>query len=103
MRKIILLVSAGALFGSAAQAATITLTFNNKSGQSVSAITATPKSGRAAQSLLPAAIPAAAKSTITFAAPEGLCLFNLSYTLANGKLTVLPDTDLCQTDQISVE
>jgi hypothetical protein len=103
MRKIFLSVCAGTILCTAAHAANITLTFNNKSGQTVTAISATPKSGGVAQGLLAAALAAAAKSTITFLAPANTCVFNLSYTLANGKVTVLTDTDLCQTDQIIIE
>ncbi len=103
MRKLHLFTLAICLLSSTAQAATISLTFNNKSGQAVNVVTATPKSGGDAQSLLPASLAAGAKSTISFASPGTACVFTLTYTLGNGKTTTVPDTDLCQTDQIIIQ
>jgi hypothetical protein len=42
-------------------------------------------------------------SAVTFNAPDKACVFTLAFTFASGKITTLPDTDLCQTEQIVVE
>ena len=51
MSKFFLLLWMFVLLSTAAQADSLSITFNNKSGQVVSAITATPKSGGVAQNL----------------------------------------------------
>jgi hypothetical protein len=47
--------------------------------------------------------PPADPARVTFTAPDKTCVFNLAFTLASGKVSTLPDADLCQTDQIIVE
>jgi hypothetical protein len=42
-------------------------------------------------------------SEVKFIVPDKTCVFNLTITLASGKITTLPDTDLCQTEQIIVQ
>jgi hypothetical protein len=103
MRRIVFLLVASVFMVGAAGAADITLTFNNKSGQALTAISATPKTGGTAQSLLAAALAANSKVAVTFTPPAGACVFNVVYTLANGKGVTMNDTDLCLMDQIVVE
>jgi hypothetical protein len=102
MRKLLVAVAMLHFSIPAAMAANITLKISNKTGVTINSITAAPKSGGATLSLTTAPIAAAAKPSITIAAGND-CVFTLTYTLASGKIIVLPDTDLCQTDQIMVE
>jgi hypothetical protein len=103
MRKLLPLIVISCFAFTPGHAAALTLKINNKSGQAINSIMATPKSGGADISLLATAIAAGATGTANFTPPAGACVFTVKYTLASGKIITLPDTDLCQTDQIMVE
>jgi len=99
----LLIVIAFTYSATAANAAAISLKINNKTGQAITSIIATPKSGGADITLTTTAIAAAATAPITFNQPGTACVFTLTTTLANAKFISNPDTDLCQTDMIVVQ
>jgi hypothetical protein len=103
MHKILVLATLFILGVSSVEAASITLKINNKTGQAINTIVATPKSGGAAISMLSAAIAAATIGPVSFAQPGTACVFTLTTTLGNGKVISNPDTDLCQTDMLVVQ
>ncbi|MDE2385445.1 MAG: hypothetical protein KGO53_12585 [Alphaproteobacteria bacterium] len=87
-----------------AEAASLAFKVNNKTGQQVNAITVTPKSGGAAQSILASPIAAGVMFAIpAFTPAADTCVFTLSYTLASGKVAALADVDLCQTEQFILQ
>jgi hypothetical protein len=103
MKQILILVSVGLLVLNAAHAANLSISINNKSGQVLTSVVATPQNGGAATNVISAPLAAAKQVSANLVLPTGVCVFTLVYSLANGKVVTLPDTDLCQTDQIIVE
>ena len=96
---LVLLVSAV----NCAAAASITLKFNNKSAAVLNSISITPKSGGGTQTILSTAVPANSTQSVTFNPTVNTCVFAVTYVFSSGKTIVIPDTDLCQTDQINVQ
>lgn len=89
----------------AALATTVSLTLTNRSGDTVSAVTVLPKDaiGVEPAELLAAPIPPDSEASVTIETAEGQCLFDFSITGASGKVSDMPDVDICQTDGIIIE
>ncbi|MEP6828687.1 MAG: hypothetical protein ABJA10_11515, partial [Aestuariivirga sp.] len=81
----------------------ITLKFNNKSAAALNSISITPKSGGSAQTILSPAVPTNGAQSVTFTPTVNTCVFAVTYVFSSGKTITIPDTDLCQTDQINVQ
>ena len=103
MSKFLLCALNLALLATAAQAATLSLKLNNKTGVAINSISAAPKLGGATLSLIAAPVAAATQQMITVTPAGADCVFTLTYTLATGKKIIVPDTDICQADQIIVQ
>ena len=88
-----------------AEAASLTLQLTNSSGDSVTAVTATPKSAAelSGENLLARPIPVGESATINLETTDEACIFDLSFTFASGKILNRPDTDLCQSDALIIE
>jgi hypothetical protein len=78
---------------------------DNRSGEAISTITATPKgiADLSTANVLASSIAAGASGDVTLQANEGDCLFTLAITFASGKTVQRQDTDVCQTETIMVE
>ena len=104
--KILFMILCAIGFGSirtVAFADTLNIKFNNQTGQSISSIAITPKSGGSAQSILTGALAASAIQSVQFTPASTDCVYNISYTTAAGITTTVPDTDLCQTEQLILQ
>ncbi len=86
-------------------AAPIELTLTNKSGEQLTAVSATPRDapGDQTQSVMAQPIDTGGYGSATIEAAEGICLFDLTFTFVSGKTVSRTDTDICQTDGIIVE
>ena len=86
-------------------AASLSIKFTNMSGDSIAALTATPKGATvvSTQNILASPIASGEFGEVAIEASENACVFNLRFTFASGKTLERPDTDLCQTDSIVVE
>ena len=105
MQKICLVLAALAITISPAMAANLAVKFTNKSGDSISQLTATPRDATSAstQNILSGAIANGATGQATITAADGACVFTLTFTFGSGKILNRADTDLCQTDGIVIE
>ncbi len=103
--RIGLLACLALVFGlvSPVSAATLSVKFKNQTAQSISAINITPKSGGPAQGILSSAIAAGATQAVQFTPAASDCVFVLSYVTGAGQTTSVPDTDLCQTEQVILQ
>ncbi len=88
-----------------AMAASLAIKFTNRSGESITQLSATPRDAASApaQNILTGPIANGATGQATITAPDGTCVFTLTFTSASGKTVNRPDTDLCQTDGIIIE
>lgn len=88
-----------------AWASTISLTLTNSAGEAVTSVTVVP---RGAVDATPATlsgdpIPAGEISDVSFQTAEDQCVYDLTINFASGKVSVMPDTDICQTDGIVIQ
>jgi hypothetical protein len=99
------LLAALAVTVSPALAANLSVKFTNKSGDSISQLTATPRDAASVstQNILSTAIANGATGQATITAADGACVFTLTFTFGSGKILNRADTDLCQTDGIVIE
>jgi hypothetical protein len=88
-----------------AHAAILDFTLTNMSGETIDAMTATVKDTAEASlaNLLSAPLGNGEPASISLEAAEGVCVFDLTFAFASGRILAMPDTDLCQTDGIVVE
>jgi hypothetical protein len=105
MQKTCLVLAALAITVSPALAANLAVKFTNKSGDSISQLTATPKDAASAstQNILSGSIANGGIGQATITSADGDCVFTLTFTFGSGKTLNRADTDLCQTDGIVVE
>jgi hypothetical protein len=95
----------GLLVISTASATPVTVTFTNSSGDTIAAITATPKGGPAETTLnlLASAIASGELTDVQLDLIENQCVYDVVITFGSGTTDDRPDTDLCQTEGIVVE
>jgi hypothetical protein len=103
MRNALLFIALVIAGSTSATAASITLKINNKTGQAITSIVATPKLGGADIAITPVPIAAAATVNVTASPADNACVFTLTTTLSTAKIITNPDTDLCQTDMLVVQ
>jgi hypothetical protein len=105
MQKTCLVLAVLAITVSPALAANLAVKFTNKSGDSISQLTATPKDAASVstQNILSGAIANGGTGQANIAAAEGACVFTLTFTFGSGKILNRSDIDLCQTDGIVIE
>lgn len=86
-------------------AAPVTLTLNNLSDESITAVTADLKGTRseAPTNLLSGQIAAGQSGAITLEAAENACLYEVTLSFASGRTVVRPDLDVCQTEGLDVD
>ena len=100
---VVVAMLASALAMNEASASEIAIKLINKSGKALTAATATPNSGGSVQNLLSASLANGDSALASFTSDGDSCVFALTYTFDDGATTNVPDTDLCQTDQITAE
>lgn len=101
----LVLAIAPAVWFDAACAAERPVTFTNMSPEAITAITARDKQTADAQSisLLSASLTTGDTTPASVGLPEDVCVVEITISFASGQSKFLPDTDLCQTDQIAIE
>jgi hypothetical protein len=99
------LLAALVIIVSPALAANLSVKFTNKSGDSISQLTATPRDAASVstQNILSGAIANGGTGQANITAADGACVFTLTFTFGSGKTLNRADTDLCQTDGIVIE
>ncbi len=99
------LIAAVSLAVLPAMAASLAIKFTNRSGESITQLSATPRDAASApaQNILTGPIANGATGQATITSANGSCVFTLTFTFGSGKTVNRPDTDLCQTDGIIIE
>lgn len=104
MRHFIVLLGLG-LAVSTVKAADLSFQVTNRGATTVTGILATPKSGDpgAPIPIGNASIGPGETSDVSFEAPGGLCVFDLSISAIDREDILRPDVDLCQVEVLIIE
>lgn len=105
MRFVLQVFAAVLATAAGAHAQDIALVIANISGKELVSITATPigEPDVIAHMPIAASIASGESGDITVASPAGQCVFNLTFAFADQSSLERPNTDLCQSDSITIE